>query len=59
MRWEYQVVESKEPLGMHNKELHDLGDDGWELVNVVLNHASGVNLDWIKWLAYFKREVPE
>jgi len=59
MKWEYRVEllldDNPDPKGPPDKELNELGAEGWELVSVVeVAVHGGHNLRF-----YFKRPIPE
>lgn len=41
MKWEYLTWCS--PLGIYSYELEEIGNDGWELVSVVVEGGQGVD----------------
>ena len=50
IRWEYKLVEYSDRF-LHEKQLNELGEEGWELC--------GVMLDQYMRRYYFKRSKPE
>ncbi len=48
MNWEYSVVQLNVPMFSESEILNNLGDNGWELVNVVMSERGQST-------AYFKR----
>ena len=48
-KWEYKMIGGQKEI-VTEKEMNDLGDDGWELVSVIPLYGNKLNIK-----AFFKR----